>query len=131
MGPRPRGSAERPSSRAPLGGGLGRPPQEVASREDLVRPLVEVLSLARPLPEEGASGGQGLMRSPGEVLGDDGLLGPRQALGPGPKADGPGYPGFHGPDSHKAFLDLFLQLGILLHKMNMLTTRVSITSIIN
>ena len=52
-----------------------------------------------PLPEEGASGGHGLMKSPGEVLGDDGLPGPCQALRPGPKADGPGYPGFHGLDS--------------------------------
>ena len=40
------------------------------------------------------------MRGLGEMLGGDGPLGPRQALRPGPKADGPGYPGFHGPDTH-------------------------------
>ena len=39
------------------------------------------------------------MRGLGEMLGGNGPLGPCQALRPGPKADGPGYPGFHGPDT--------------------------------
>jgi len=61
--------------------------------------LCEGVESCPPLPEEGSLGGRGLKRGLGEMPGDDGLLGPRQALHPGPKADGSGYPGFHGPDS--------------------------------
>jgi hypothetical protein len=40
------------------------------------------------------------MRGSGEALDGGGLLGLSQVLRPGPKADGPGYPGFHGLDGH-------------------------------
>ena len=67
---------------------------------------MEMPGLARPLLEEGSLGGQGLTRGSGEMLDGGGLLGLRQVLRPGPKADGPGYPGFHGPDNILSYYDI-------------------------